>query len=92
MASNGSPILPDRSSAAADFRTRRSTFRRVVLPLRAVLREFRKLRDGVGQRRSRHRRLQEPLRDEIGEAPVRRGGVGVVLHRQPEVSGRLAAG
>jgi hypothetical protein len=41
--------------------------------------------------RSRHHRLQKPLRDEIGEAPIRRRGVRVVLHRQPEVSGRLAA-
>ena len=64
----------------------------VVLSLRAMLGKFPQLREGIGKRRSCHGCLQKPLRNEIGKAPIRRRGVGIVLHRETEVSRRFIAG
>ncbi len=76
----------DKSSAAADLRTRRSTLVGVVFLLGAVNRKRAQLLQRVRQRRSGQRSLQQPLRDEVGKAPVRRRRVRVILEREPKVT------
>ena len=63
-----------------------------VFLIGAVLGQLRQLRNGVGQRCACQRGFQQSLRDQIREAPVRRGGMRVVLYRQREMSGGIAAG
>ncbi len=91
MASNCSPILDSRRSAAADFSTCRSTLFAASSSCGAMGRQSIQFVLAVGQRLPVEGGFQQALGDQIGVAAIGSGGVGVVLDRKAKVPRRALA-